>query len=242
MPPTLERRAENQKLSGPYTEGIVRVEKLAIEDLGNHDEELGKIQDEAWQGKYSLLNHSIRVSQVMVAIGEMERETDEQILLGCIAGLLHDTGKMAPECHLYRRNRALNSDEKRIIDTHADHSRIYVLGTMSKVRPGDRALLGDVANVAKFHHMPGGLLDPFLRKKAFRLRMADMFISFQEDRHRPGLSQFQAVDTLEDIVERELENPYWARYDFDLRSSVAAIAKLYGVSRLVPVPEALERG
>jgi hypothetical protein len=228
-----ERR---QRILGPldvgkYSPGIERVERRAKKDLEDHDHLCEIAENPEWFKDYSLLNHSIQVSSVMAAIGKARQRSENDIMIGRVAGLLHDMGKVEKSCHIYRLNRKLTAEEKLTIDKHSAFSGDYILDRMVDVRSEDRALLADIHLVVRYHHNPTKVGDPLLREKCFDLNRGDIFVSLMETRNRVGLDQFQAAVALEEITFRDLNESKFQGYALELQASVQTIVRLYGVNK-----------
>lgn len=226
-----ERRALDSELSpvGSYTPGIKRLETEIHTQIELHDEELEGQRNPGHISGYKLLEHSISVSRVMSVMGEERGRNLRDIELGRVAGLLHDIGKLDPTCHIYRLNEKFTPGQKAIIDTHADLSADLVLRKMPEVREIDRAFLADLHPIIRFHHQPWLIENPFLQEIGFDLKFADFFISLMENRHRPGLSQFQAIDAIEQIFRNEIEVFRFNEFSNQVESSFKAIKTRYGI-------------
>ncbi|MDB5194282.1 MAG: metal dependent phosphohydrolase [Parcubacteria group bacterium] len=218
---------------GAYTPGILRVEVKTAESLKAHDETWGTSDSNVWQSDYSLGHHSRKLSKVMGDIGTTRGRSDRQIMLGRVAGLLHDVGKLDEACRIYRVKRELTPEERAEIDKHAGISGDYVLKQMSDVRPEDRIFLADVHPIVRYHHAPWLIRDPELRELGFDLKIADIFVSMMEHRHRPGLSQFQAVEALEEVVLRMMKDATLGKFSLEIQASMQTIMNKYGVDRNV---------
>lgn len=210
--------------------GIRRIVGLAIDDLRIHDERFTGHDESEWQSRYSLENHHERVRSVMAQLGKAHLRSERDILIGEIAAQLHDTGKMDEECVSYRRNRQLMPEERPLVDSHPSRSGEYIRKLKSRVRPEDYPLLDDAYPIVCSHHKPYLIDNPRLRVIGFDLHLADIFVSVQEDRHRPGLSQFLAIDALQEMVEMRIREPHYEAHSHELLRSMRILSSLYGVN------------
>jgi len=230
-PHNKERRSRDapQADFGSYTPGIRRIVEAAIADLRLHDEHFAGHDESEWQTQYSLLNHHERVRIVMADLGRAHGRCERDILIGEIAAQLHDTGKMDDECRMYRINRKLSPDEKPAVDTHPDRSGEYVRKLKSRVRPEDYPLIEDAYPIICSHHKPYLIQNPRLRAIGVDLHLADIFVSVQEFRFRPGLSVNLAVDALQEMVEIKLKDPLYEECSDMLLAGIWRIVQLYAV-------------
>lgn len=227
-----ERRAATYNpFYGNYTYGIKRLEDAIRTRLLDHDKECSRAYGDntIWQSGYSLLNHSFSLASIMVKIGQSLRRSEHHVVLGYIAALYHDIGKLHPSCHVYRANRKLTPEEKAAIDRHPEYSDKYLQESRSSVRVEDHLLLDEAHWLIRFHHKPWMILDPVLRKIAYNIKYADAFLSCTEDRHDPGLSSFNAVKDLHDFAAKELLDPIQKDYTLEVVTSYGVIERLYGL-------------
>ncbi|MDQ3089640.1 MAG: HD domain-containing protein [bacterium] len=221
---------------GTYSQGIKRVENRATSDLLGHDTFWKDAEKGKWLTEYSLYEHSLKLANIMFAVSEARGRDERSIMVGSVAALLHDMGKLDETCNVYRLNRVLTPEERVLINRHAEFSAHYVLKRMSDVRPSDRAFLMDVYPIVRYHHQPWLISDPYLREIGSDLNLVDVFGSLIENRHRPGLSQFRAVDAVEEIIHKQENN--WRKMGNwpEVQASHQAIARLYGTPKNIVLP------
>jgi hypothetical protein len=215
---------------GSYTKGIERVELLVTEDLKVHDLECHHDSDPDWQNDYSLLLHSLTLSRVMRKVSTTLGRAAQITEVGGVAALFHDTGKLDPTCHIYRLNRKLNPEEYQAISRHADISGRYVLRRMADVRAEDRAFLSDVHWIVRYHHTPWNIRDPLLRQLGYDLKYSDAFLSKTENRHRPGMSQWQAVEWLQKFAHEEKRDTRQTECHSEISASAGILERIYGAN------------
>jgi hypothetical protein len=235
-----ERRTNNVVLLGIklYNPGIKREEVFAEVKYLEHDKVFSLRDPEKWQTEYSLREHCAVVSKVASAISA-ERGADERsVLLAKIAGLFHDAGKLDVACHLYRLNRRLTGKEKSQVDKHERISSKYLKSRLQNVRTEDRKLLKEACVPIRRHHEPWLVFRKKLRLVAWDVMMADIFNSLMENRHRPGLSQFEAIEFLPEIVSKKVPRFFRRLYGGEIHESLSAISRLYGKEAVLSALEA----
>ncbi len=233
-----DRRRSNVRLPGLriYSLGIVRESRVAEDVYIKHDEAFSHYDSEKWQTAYSLHEHCIIVSRVS-ATTTAERGGDEkEVSLSRIAGLLHDIGKLSEACHIYRLNRKLSLEEKRRVSKHARLSSIYILSRLRKVRPQDRKFLKRACVPIKWHHKPWRVIRPRLRMIAWDIMLSDIFTALMETRHRPGLSQFEAIEALPEVVAKKVPRLFQFIFGREIKLSIDALTRLYGKESIALLP------
>ncbi|CAN5124556.1 hypothetical protein BH11PAT3_BH11PAT3_3160 [soil metagenome] len=210
----------------PY--GVRKIEASTESMFRAQDSEFAQIEDPNIQSWYSLLDHSHRVSLVVADIAERRGCSPQEVEEARAAGFLHDVGKLDPSCIAYRQNRILNPYEKLAIDTHADISGAMILQNLHKVRPEDKEFLIKIYPLVLYHHRPWMLVDKNLRQMGYDLMISDIFVSLMETRHRPGLSQFEAIAALEEIIYLNKKTFRADLYPGELVRSKRLIEEKYG--------------
>jgi hypothetical protein len=228
QPEKKERRVRSLQPTevGLYNPGIRRIIENGIADLKLHDELFIGLRESEWQTKYSLLNHHERVRSVVARLGQAHRRNDRDVLIGELAAQFHDIGKIDPEMRIYRVNRYLSSDEKPVVDTHAERSARILRKLKQKVRPEDYPMIDEAEVIVCSHHQPYVIENQRLRSIGMDLHLADIFVSVQEDRHRPGLSQFGAIEMLQQIVDDKLREPQYEACSHELMRSQVRLVNL----------------
>jgi hypothetical protein len=224
---SIERRRFPPYAQGEYSLGITRLESLAQKAIDEHDHSFSDLDDEEWQVKYSLKNHIARVAMVAKKMAQARHRSTVQIEVCRIAGLFHDIGKIDDECKLYRVNRSLLPDEKLLVDKHADYSGKWLLRMVPYVRREDYAFLLEAYLLVIGHHQPYMIQVSHLREMAYDLMFADIFVSIQEDRNRPGLDLWKAVDFVERLDPAAKDSGHWPHQKL-IELSKRTISWLYG--------------
>lgn len=171
----------------------------------------------------------------MRAVSEHRGVNDAELAERVTAALLHDMGKLDERCRAYRLNRMLSDAEREETSVHPLLGEKYVLSLASMIRKEDLPFLRNVALRVRHHHNPWKIKDRSKRKGCWDLMFSDVFVSFMEDRHRPGRSQFQSLKMLPMIARQKIPLFYRFRYWLEIRSSIRILNKLYGAkSALVP--------
>lgn len=235
-PAVYERRMTQPRPEVHYSAGIIRIVKMAEDALAEHDQLFKDLDAKEWQTSYSLRRHHAQVGLVMKSIGKARRRNQRDTSIGQVAGLLHDIGKIEEECILYRKNRRLTPEEKTIVDRHAPNSGSYVLGLKFRVRPEDHAFLDEVFEIVARHHAPYEIQDERLREIAYDLKIADIFVSVQEerrsiqrDRGDTRMGTMGAVEFIECTNICEENERHKENMSFILKSK-RTIAWLYGLN------------
>lgn len=208
---------------------IARIESIVARDVESHDAtfELGK--NGLWIPNYSLASHHVRTGMVMSAVGAARLRNISEIGKGRCAAVVHDIGKIDESCLPYRLDRVLTDEERSAVSRHPDLSAEYVLKHKNRIRVEDHPFLDDVATLVRHHHSPWLVGDETLREICFDLHLADIYVSLMEDRHRPGRSQFEALDKLEQIIAlKRSNNSLFAMNDELVRLSFETLRRLYG--------------
>lgn len=215
---------------GSYTPGIARVERHALERIRAHDDMWRNNPDsQTWQTEYSLEDHCVRLAMVMLAIGKARKREEKHVDLGQSAGLVHDIGKVDPECWCYRKNGLLTPDERsQLIRRHMQVAEGMLKECEKLVRFSDHVFLEELRIIVGHHHTPWEIEDPILREIGIDLWLADFFVGRQESRHKPGLSQFQALDKLADFVSERAKAPECQPIQGLMFLTLGTIDRLYG--------------
>ncbi len=224
-----ERRNISPSALGQYSPGIARLESLAQEAIDEHDSSFSNLDEEEWQVKYSLKNHIARVSMVVQRMAQARNRSPTQVEVCRIAGLFHDIGKLDEECKLYRVNRGLLPGEKLLVNKHADRSGKWLLRMVPYIRREDYTFLLEAYLLVIGHHQPYTIEVPVLREMAYDLMFADIFVSIQEDRNRPGLDLWSAVEFVERL-DPASEDPGHLPHKELINLSKQTISWLYGTN------------
>ncbi|MBX4198738.1 HD domain-containing protein [Candidatus Parcubacteria bacterium] len=231
---TNERRVSLQPTDvGVYTPGITRIEQRILCDLEGHDQMFVGLDKSEWMADYSLKEHSMNELRAMRAVSRALGRKQTVVDLAGVAGLGHDLGKLRTTD--YRRNRKLTQDELVVVNKHPEFSGHYILEMMPRVRRRDRPFLAHLFFPVRFHHEPFKIRKKWLRELGFDLKFIDYYQSRMESRHKPGLSQFQAIEKLEKEVEKLKGLPSYSPFAEEMQTSLSAIVNLYGVNSLIPI-------
>jgi hypothetical protein len=211
--------------------GIERLKNMALQDLEEHDRRGLFADNSRWQTWYSLTKHSTQVGHALKKISEEEDMSPRDTNLSYVASIHHDVGKTTKQCEIYRLLKVFNKKERALIDLHPMYSKDYISSQLKYSRAEDHPFLRDEMEIVLNHHKPWRIYVANLRNIAWKLKAVDIFISLQEKRWRPGLSQDEAVETFPIIM--RAETPWVARIMFgkEINSSIKVITKLFGRAR-----------
>ena len=231
-PPSVERRsAAPQTNASPYNPVVARLEQEAIELLREHDQYWASVNSVIWQVEYRLLNHCEKLARMMERLGVEQGLDREALALRHSAGLLHDIGKANPACVYYRLRLSFTPEQRAELSRdHSDLSGKYVVERLAEVRPEDHEFIRTLYVPVRFHHRPHLIRDPVLRAIGFELKYADSFLSFQEDRERPGLGLSEALEALEMVAEQDKQKPDFVPFAGDIDRVVSLLRQIYGLS------------
>lgn len=211
-----------------YPPGVRRILDITARDLKSHDAIFRKKDGSKWQAKYSLFHHHELDRQVIVLMCSAQKLGEPETLLSELSALVHDTGKIDKECWAYRLNRRLSHLEKMAVDTHSARTGMYISKLRKHVRSDDHPLIDSVHQVAISHHKPYLIKNPGLRQIGFNLKFADIFASRTEDRDRPGIPSFMAVEAVKDEMESLRFDPRYALFKSEIEKSCNTIISLFG--------------
>jgi hypothetical protein len=225
----LERRVLNPVDPQTFSLGMKRLEKTVIRDLDEHDEPWSQRDSSVWQTWYSLKEHSVQVARLMAIVAQERGRSERGIDMSRIAGLLHDVGKIRKKCEAYRLNSVLNPEENALVALHAGYSAHYIVRMLSAVRAEDHAFLRQVLRIVRHHHTPWRVVQGGLRDIAWDVKVVDAFVSLQENRWRPGLSQQLAIEVLPEVVMKEIPLSYRMLLRKEIRESLDTVIHLFSI-------------
>jgi CRISPR/Cas system-associated endonuclease Cas3-HD len=208
----LDRRRRPPTPPGQYSPGILKIEKLAEQLVGDHDKMYLDFDDNQYQTKYSLLMHQAAVARVMEQVGRARQRNDALIQLGRVAALLHDMGKLHVDCQNYRTKRRLSDEEREhLTELHSTYSLEFAEQMMPLIRAEDRVFLSQTFPLIRHHHKPWRIRNVLLREIGYDLMVSDAFRAIQESRENEARAESQALEIIElwDPCERYPEHePY----------------------------------
>lgn len=215
----------------------IRIKKITIQQLSDHDRLFVNHDKSKWQTDYSLTEHCLTLARVVKSVSKERGKSKSDVYLAELAAMLHDVGKIEYICHLYRLNRFLDPEELISVHKHPRFSSLYVRSLRGSVRKEDYPILKDISLIVKNHHAPWRILRRNLRTVAWDIMVGDIFIAMQEKRHRVGLTQFEAVKVLAEAVSQTLRKKapklVPSLFDQEIRSSVSIISSLYGAESII---------
>ncbi|GAA0733428.1 HD-GYP domain-containing protein [Clostridium oceanicum] len=177
-----------------------------ISPVGNYKLDLNSLTNIAYifsniidsKSKFTA-NHSIEISKLSYSLCKILNYDEKTCTKMKIAGLLHDTGKLAVPTSILDKDGPLNDSEFSIIKSHA-----YYTGVILK----KIANLKDIGNWASNHHeklngsgYPLKLTGKDLSRESRILAVCDIYQALTEDRpYRKGLKNEEAFSILDKMV------------------------------------------
>ncbi len=209
---------------------LEKIVEIARNDLRLHDELLKTLNRPAWQADYSLHDHHDRVRLAVLKMSRFQNLSARDIFIAELSAQFHDYGKIDKECWGYRRNRKLSLEERINVDKHAKKTGEWLKKIKLMARPEDHEILEAVQVVSVSHHHPHTIRKAELRRIGFNLLIADNFVSRMELRHRPALSELDALAEVEKDVNNLKKSPDYSALTNELDFSFYALAKSQKVS------------
>ncbi|MBX4195531.1 hypothetical protein KW796_01050 [Candidatus Parcubacteria bacterium] len=209
-----------------------RIRNTAAEIMFRHDREAEDLDDRMYLSKWSLTNHSTRLSMIMGTICRKRNLAPMLVQLGEDMGFLHDVSKAHPANSKHRERREWSESERvEFRCRHPADSALWIESFRNQVCIDDWSPYYEwLITGVTCHHDPSGIKDPpWLIQMVYDVCFADKFESAMEDRENPKMGQGGAVEFVQSY-EIERENPNHSlrlRYIF---SSKLIIAELYGLN------------
>ncbi|MHB1330698.1 MAG: hypothetical protein ACYCY6_01890 [Minisyncoccota bacterium] len=211
-----------------YSFGVRRIIEVTARKLRLHDATFKRKDKRLWQTGYSLFRHHEMDRQVVSLMSSKQGLSRFETFISELAAQLHDTGKLDKECWVYRLNRKLSPMEKMAIDTHSARTGLYVKKMKKYMCSEDYSIIDLVYPVASSHHRPFLIKDSKLRQIGFNLKFADMLVSRTENRDRPGIPTFMAVEAIKVEMESLKSDSRYTPFACEMERSFTTIVSLFG--------------
>ncbi len=213
---------------GIQNPGIARFLARADNDLLEHDRRCKELDDGEWQKDFSLRDHHRRVADVVREVSEERGVSDSDLALRVSIALTHDLGKLHPTCMDYRRNRCLTDEERYRVNRHPLFTQEHVGKFMQSLRQEDHVWGTDLCTVGVHHHEPYKIWRQRLRVSGWDVMLSDAFVSFMEDRDRPGLHRLDALEQLPGVIRTKVPSFWRFVFAHEIRGSLEILNRLYG--------------
>lgn len=228
---TQMRYSERRFLAMPiaiFNPGLERLLSLVDNDLREHDEEFSQFDKNEWQSEYSLRIHHQKVAEAMRMISEARGVTDSELALRTSAALMHDLGKLAPPCHVYRMDRKLTPHEMEEVRKHSLFSAEHVHKYRGVLRRENLPFVRDVSVLVLHHHEPHKIWWSYLRRMAWDLMLADALVALTETRgKREGLRLESALKKLPQEIKRKVPLIWRILFFLEIKDALLVINRVY---------------